>query len=63
MSCYLPFFNSGVCKAEAEKRNNMSKKSGLKVRCVKKANEKYVAYREYHRDKVEIDESELFPKG
>ena len=41
----------------------MWKKSGLKARCVKKANEKYVVYRDYHGDKVDIDESELFPKG
>jgi hypothetical protein len=41
----------------------MWKKSGLNARCVKKANGKYVVYREYHGDKDEIDDSALFPEG
>jgi hypothetical protein len=36
----------GISKAEAEKHKAMWKKSGLSSRCVKKANGKYVVYRE-----------------
>jgi len=41
----------------------MWKKSGLSTRCVKKANGKYVIYREYRGNKNEIDTSALFPEG
>ena len=37
----------GLSKADAEKRKAMWKKSGLGVRFIKKANGKYVLYREY----------------
>jgi hypothetical protein len=49
----------GISKADAEKRKAMWKKSGLNARCAKKANEKYVVYREYHGDMNEIDDSAL----
>lgn len=53
----------GVCKEEAEKRKAFWKKSGLSSRCVKKANGKYVVYREYQGDMNEVDSSALFPDG
>ncbi|MEL7665574.1 MAG: hypothetical protein AAGU10_15840 [Methanosarcina mazei] len=53
----------GLSKSDAEKRKAMLKKSGLGVRCIKKANGKYVVYREYHGDKNEVDSSSLFPEG
>jgi histone acetyltransferase (RNA polymerase elongator complex component) len=37
----------GISKSEAEKRRAMWKKSGLGARLIKKANGKYVVYREY----------------
>jgi hypothetical protein len=40
----------GICKSDAEKRKVMWKKSGLGARCIKKANGKYVIYREYPGD-------------
>lgn len=53
----------GISKSDAEKRKVMWKESGLGARCVKKANGKYVVYREYQGDKNEIDDSALFPEG
>jgi hypothetical protein len=53
----------GINKAEAEKRKSMWKKSGLGARCVKKANGKYVVYREYHGNTKQVDGSSLFPEG
>jgi hypothetical protein len=38
----------------------MWKKSGLGARCVKKANGKYIVYREYSGNKNEEDGSSLF---
>ena len=40
----------GISKSDAEKRKAMWKKSGLGARCIKKANGKYVVYREYQGD-------------
>jgi len=51
----------GISKSEAGKRKTMWRKSGLCVRCVKKANGKYVVYREYQGDTNEVDDSSLFP--
>jgi histone acetyltransferase (RNA polymerase elongator complex component) len=53
----------GISKSDAEKRKEIWKKSGLGARLVKKANGKYVVYREYHGDKNEVDSSSLFPEG
>ena len=53
----------GISKAEAEKRKAMWKKSGLNARCVKKANGKYVVYREYPDAISEEDGSSLFHVG
>jgi hypothetical protein len=53
----------GISKSDAEKRKAIWKKSGLGARLVKKANGKYVVYREYHGDKNEVDSSSLFPEG
>lgn len=39
----------------------MWKKNGLGARCMKKANGKYVVYREYHGDPNEVEGSSLFP--
>ena len=39
----------------------MWKKNGLGVRYIKKANGKYVVYREYHGDPNEVEGSSLFP--
>jgi hypothetical protein len=52
----------GISKSDAEKRKAMWKKSRLGTRCIKKANGKYVVYREYHGDKSE-DGSSLFHVG
>ncbi|AKB68174.1 hypothetical protein [Methanosarcina mazei] len=53
----------GLEKSDAEKRKAMIKKSGLGVRCIKKANGKYVVYREYTGDINEEDGSSLFRVG
>ena len=53
----------GLSKSVAEKRKAMLKKSGLGVRCIKKANGKYVIYREYLGDINEEDGSSLFRVG
>jgi hypothetical protein len=53
----------GISKSDAEKRKATWKKSGLGARLVKKANGKYVVYREYHGDKNEVDSSSLYPEG
>ncbi len=53
----------GISKPDAEKRKTMWKKSGLGARLIKKANGKYVVYREYHGDTNEVDGSSLFPVG
>jgi hypothetical protein len=53
----------GFEKSDAEKRKAMIKKSGLGARCVKKANGKYVVYREYTGDINEEDGSSLFRVG
>jgi len=54
---------SGLDKSDAEKRKAMIKKSGLGARCVKKANGKYVIYREYTGDVNKEDGSSLFRVG
>jgi len=53
----------GLDKPDAEKRKAMIKKSGLGARCVKKANGKYVVYREYTGDINKEDGSSLFRVG
>ena len=53
----------GLSKSDAEKRKAMIKKSGLGVRYIKKANDKYVIYREYIGDINEEDGSSLFRVG
>ena len=53
----------GLSKSDAEKRKAMWKKSGLGVRCIKKANGKYIVYREYLGDINEEDDSSLFHVG
>ena len=50
----------GLSKSDAEKRKAMWKKSGLGVRCIKKANGKYVVYREFTGDINTVDGSWLF---
>lgn len=55
------FIYFGIRKSEAEKRKAMWKKNGLGARCIKKANGKYVVYREYYGDTNEVDSSPLFP--
>ncbi|MDD3248337.1 MAG: hypothetical protein PHF18_16025 [Methanosarcina sp.] len=50
----------GLDKSDAEKRKAMLKKSGLGVRCIKKANGKYVIYREYIGDINKEDGSSFF---
>ena len=50
----------GLEKSDAEKRKAMLKKSGLGVRCIKKANGKYVVYREYSGDINKEDGSSFF---
>jgi hypothetical protein len=54
---------SGLDKSDAEKRKAMIKKSGLGIRCVKKANGKYVIYREYVGDIDNEDGSSFFRVG
>ncbi len=54
---------SGLDKSDAEKRKAMIKKSGLGARCVKKANSKYVIYREYTGDINNEDGSSFFRVG
>jgi hypothetical protein len=53
----------GLDKSDAEKRKAMIKKSGLGARCVKKANGKYVVYREYTGDMNKEAGSSLFRVG
>jgi hypothetical protein len=53
----------GLSKSDAEKRKAMIKKSGLGVRCIKKANDKYVIYCEYIGDINKEDGSSLFKVG
>ena len=53
----------GINKSDAEKRKAMWKKSGLNARCVKKANGKFVVYREYPDAISEEDGSALFHVG
>ncbi|HET8689528.1 MAG TPA: hypothetical protein VFM18_23195 [Methanosarcina sp.] len=53
----------GLSKSDAEERKAMWKKSGLGVRCIKKANGKYIVYREYPGDTNEEDGSSLFHVG
>jgi len=53
----------GLDKSDAEKRKAMLKKSGLGVRCMKKANGKYVIYREYVGDINKEDGSSFFRVG
>jgi hypothetical protein len=55
--------NFGLSKSGAEKRKTMWKKSGLGVRCIKKANGKYVVYWEYPGVIPEEDGSSLFHVG
>jgi hypothetical protein len=52
----------GISKSDAEKRKAMWKKSGFGVRCIKKADGKYVLYREYP-DAIREDGSSLFHVG
>jgi hypothetical protein len=52
----------GLSKSDTEKRKAMWKKSGLGVRCIKKANGKFVVYREYP-DAIREDGSSLFHVG
>ncbi|WP_048065267.1 hypothetical protein [Methanosarcina acetivorans] len=53
----------GLDKSDAEKRKAMLKKSGLGVRCMKKASGKYVIYREYVGDINKEDGSSFFRVG
>ncbi len=53
----------GLEKSDAENRKALIIKSGLGVRCVKKANGKYIIYREYLGDINEEDGSSLFRVG
>ena len=53
----------GLSKSDAEKRKAMIKKSGLGVRCIKKANGKYVIYHEYIGDINKEDGSSFFRVG
>lgn len=45
----------GINKSDAEKRKALWKKSGYGARLVKKANGKYVVYREYHGNQNEVE--------
>lgn len=56
------FSYSGISKSDAEKRKGMWRKKGLGARLVKKANGKYVVYREYIEDRDEVDSLALFPE-
>lgn len=51
---------SGLEKPDAEKGKAMLKKSGLGVRCIEKANGKYVIYLEYSGDINKEDGSSFF---
>jgi histone acetyltransferase (RNA polymerase elongator complex component) len=53
----------GISKSDAKKRKAIWKKSGVGARLIKKANSKYVVYRECHGDKNEVDSSSLFSEG
>lgn len=53
----------GISKSNAEKRKAMWKKNRFGTRCIKKANGKYVVYREYSGDINEEDGSSLFRVG
>ncbi|MDY0130975.1 MAG: hypothetical protein RBR63_12485 [Methanosarcina vacuolata] len=53
----------GLSKSDAENRRAMWKKIGLRARCIKKANGKYVVYREYPGDINKEDGSSLFHVG
>jgi len=53
----------GIIKSDAEKRKAMWKKSGLGARLIKKANGKYVVYREYPGDINTEDGSSFFHVG
>jgi hypothetical protein len=50
----------GLSESVAEKRKAMLKKNGLRVKCIKKANGKYVIYREYFGDINKEDGSSFF---
>ncbi len=50
----------GLSESVAEKRKAKLKKNGLRVRCIKKANGKYVIYREYVGDINKEDGSSFF---
>jgi len=53
----------GISKSDAEGRKALWKKSGLKARCIKKANGKFVVYQEYPGDIKAEDGSSLFHVG
>jgi len=53
----------GLSKSDAEKRKAMWKKSGLGARLIKKANDKYVVYRECPGVINSEDVSSLFHVG
>ena len=53
----------GLSKSDSDNRKAMWKKSGLGARCIKKANGKYVVYREYPGDANKEDGSSLFHVG
>jgi hypothetical protein len=52
-----------LSKSDAENRKTMRKKSGLRARCIKETNGKYVVYREYPGDINKEDVSSLFHVG
>ena len=52
-----------ISKSDSKKRKAMWKKSGLGARCVKKANGKYIVYREYPGEINAEDGSSLFHVG
>ena len=59
-NCMLDEFSYfGISKSDAEKGKAMWKKRGLGARCIKKANGKYVVYREYAGDINTEDGSSL----
>jgi hypothetical protein len=53
----------GLDKTDADKRKSMIKKSGLGVRCIKKASGKYVIYCEYIGNINKEDGSSFFRVG
>ena len=53
----------GISKSDAEKRKAMWKKGGFGARCIKKANGKYVVYREHPGDVNAEYGSSLFRVG